>query len=69
MKIIVDSLFKYLDKLNDNQSNFRLGDSCVHHLLSIIHDIYEAFDPDLSLEDTGVFLNLSKLLIGFGMKV
>ena len=43
-KIIFNSLFKYLEdnKLpNCNQSGFPPGDSCVHQLLSITHEIYK----------------------------
>ena len=36
------------------------GDSCVHRLLSITHDIYKAFDANPSLDVRGVFLDLSK---------
>ena len=47
--------------IND-QSEFRLGDSCVHQLFSITHDIYKAFDANPSFEVTGVFLDLSKAI-------
>ena len=46
--------------LNSNQSGFRPGDSCVHQLVSITHDIYKTFDANPSLEVRGVFLDLSK---------
>ena len=62
-KVIFNSLFKYLDDnnlLNSNQSGFRPGDSCVHQLLSITHEIYKAFDANPSLDVRGVFLDLSK---------
>ena len=62
-KIIFNSLFKYLEDnnlLNGNQSGFRPGDSCVHQLLSITHEIYKPFDANSSLEVRGVFLDLSK---------
>ena len=62
-KIIFNSLFKYLDDnnlLNGNQSGFCPGDSCVHQLLSITHEIYKAFDGNPSLEVRGAFLNLLK---------
>ena len=62
-KVIFNSLFKYLEDnnlLNGNQSGFRPGDSCVHQLLSITHEIYKAFDANPSLEVRGVFLDLSK---------
>ena len=47
--------------LNSNQSGFRPGDSCVHQLISITHDIYKAFDANPSLEVRGVFLDLPKV--------
>ena len=62
-KVIFNSLFKYLEDnnlLNGNQSGFRPGDSCVHQLLSITHEIYKAFDANPSLEVREVFLDLSK---------
>ena len=62
-KVIFNSLFKYLEDnnlLNGNQSGFPPGDSCVHQLLSITHEIYKAFDANPSLEVRGVFLDLSK---------
>ena len=62
-KVIFNSLFKYLDDnnlLNSNQSGFRPGDSCVHQLLSITHEIYKAFDANPSLNVGGVLLDSSK---------
>ena len=62
-KVIFNSLFKYLDDnnlLTSNQSGFRPGDSCVHQLLSITHEIYKAFDANPSLDVRGIFLDLSK---------
>ena len=62
-KVIFNSLFKYLDDnnlLTNNQSGFRPDDSCVHQLLSIMHEIYKAFDANPSLDVRGVFLDLSK---------
>ena len=62
-KVIFNLLFKYLDDnnlLNSNQSGFRPGDSCVHQLLSITHEIYKVFDANPSLDVRGVFQDLSK---------
>ena len=62
-KVIFNSLFKYLDDNNlftSNQSDFQPGDSCLHQLLSITHDIYKAFDANLSLDVRVVFLDLPK---------
>ena len=46
--------------MTSNQSGFRPGDSCAHQLLSIMHEIYKAFDANPSLDVRGVFLDLSK---------
>ena len=52
-------LFSILFSPNNNQSGFRLGVSCVHQLLSIMH-IYKAFDANPLLEMRGVFLPIKK---------
>ena len=57
-KIIFNFLFKYLEDnklLNCNQSGFWPGDSCVHQLLSIAHEIYKSIDTNPSLEVRGIF--------------
>ena len=62
-RIIFNSLYKYLDEnnlLTTNQSGFRSNNSCVHQLIKITHDIYQAFDNNPSLETRAVFLDLSK---------
>ena len=71
-KTIFNSLFKYLEDNNllySNQSGFRPGDSCVHQLLLITHEIYKVFDANPSLEVIGVFLDLRKPWIKFGTTV
>ena len=45
--------------LNVNQSDFRPGDSCIHQLIPITHDIFTAFDANLSLKFHSIFLDLS----------
>ena len=62
-KIIFDTIFQHLmanKLLNPNQSGFMPGDSCIHHLISIAHEIYASFDANPSLEVRGVFLDISK---------
>ena len=62
-RLIFNSLFEYLEEhnlLSAHQSGFRANDSCVNQLLSIVHDIYTAFDAYPTLESRGVFLNMSK---------
>ena len=44
--------------LSPNQSTFRSGDSCINQLLSINHEILNAFDK--GLEVRGIFLDISK---------
>ena len=45
--------------LNPNQSGFMPGDSCIHELISITHEIYVSLDANPSLEVRGVFLDIS----------
>ena len=44
-----------------NQSGFRPSDSCVNQLLAILHERFEAFDYNPSLEVRSVFLDISKV--------
>ena len=46
--------------LNPNQSGFRQSDSCINQLLTITHEIFEAFDCNPTLEVRSVFLDISK---------
>ena len=52
---------------NSCQSGFSPNDACINQLISITHNIYHAFDANLSLEVRGVFLE--KYLTKSGMKV
>ena len=54
--IIYDNNF-----LSPNQSRFRPGDSCINQLLSINHEILNAFDK--VLEVCGIFLDISKAFV------
>ena len=70
-RVIFNSLFEYFEEhssLSAHQSGFGATDSCVNQLLSIVHDIYTAFDVYPTLESRSVFLDMSKLLIRYGMK-
>ena len=58
-----------LDMFLVHQSEFRPGDSCVHQLISIVHDIYNSFDIKPSLEVRGVFSISLKHLIGCGIQL
>ena len=46
--------------LNPNQSGFMPGDSCIHQLISITHEIYASFDSNPSIEVRSIFLDISK---------
>ena len=62
-KLMLNSNFNFIDTrnmLSVHQSGFRPGDSCVHQLISIVHEIYNAFDANPSLKVRGVFLDISK---------
>ena len=62
-KIVFNRIYNFLadeNILNHNQSGFRLSNSCVNQLLSITHEIFEAFDCNPTLEVRSVFLDISK---------
>ena len=62
-RVIYNSLFNYFisNKLfPPSQSGFLPGDSCIAHLLSIIHEIQTAFDENPTDDVRGVFLDISK---------
>ena len=44
--------------ITSNQSGFKASDSCINHLISIIHEIYKSFDDGYKVR--GVFLDISK---------
>ena len=61
--MIYNSLFNYFlhNKLfTPPQSGFLPGDSCIAHLLSIIHEIQSAFDDNPTIDVRGIFLDISK---------
>ena len=52
-KLIFDCIYDFLDQnclLKANQSGFSPGDSCIHQLIAITHNISTAFDANLSLD-------------------
>ena len=63
VKLMFNSIFNLIDTrnmLSVHQSGFRLGESCVDQLISLVHDIYNAFSVNPSLEMRGVFFVISK---------
>ena len=66
-KLIFDCIYDFLNQKcvpKANQSGFRPGDSCIHQLIAITHNIFTAFDAVPSLEVCGIFLDLSKVFDG-----
>ena len=62
-KMIFDCIYDFLNQnclLKANQSGVMPGDSCIHQLVAITHNIFTAFDANPSLEVRGIFLDLSK---------
>ena len=62
-RIVFKNLYNYLKSNNlitKNQSGFTPGDSGTNQLLSLIHDIHQAFDDNRCLEVRSVYLDMSK---------
>ena len=60
---MVNSIFNFIDTrkmLSVHQSGFHPFDSSVHQLILIVHDIYNSFDANPSLEVRGVFFDIFK---------
>ena len=57
---IYESCWKHQFYYQQNPLENLSGDSCVHQLFSITHEIYTSFDTNPSLEVRGVFLGISK---------
>ena len=60
-RIIYNNINNYLidnNLISQNQSGFKLGDSCINQLIPITHDILNSLDE--GLEVRGVFLDISK---------
>ena len=58
-----NSIFNFTDTrnmLSVHQSGFCPCDPCMHQLILIFHDIYNAFNTNPSLEQREVFLDISK---------
>ena len=62
-RLMFNSIFNFIDTrnmLSVHQSGFRPGDSRVRQLISVVHEIYNAFDANSSLEMRDVFLDIFK---------
>ena len=71
-KLMFNSIFNFIDTRNMfsvHQSGFRPGNSCVHQLISIVHELYNTFYANPSLEMRGVFLYISKAFDNVWIKV
>ena len=59
-----NSIFNFTDTrnmLSVHQLGFCPSDACMHQLISIVHDIYNALDANPGLEVRGVFFDISKI--------
>ena len=52
--------------ISPKQSGFKLGDSCINHLIPITHKIYKSLDDDLEMRS--VFVDTSKAFVKCSMK-
>ena len=53
MEKLFNSIFNFIDTrnmLSVHQSAFCPSDSCVHQLILIVHEIYNAFDANPTIE-------------------
>ena len=58
-RLISNFSFEYLENcklLPSHQSGFQVNDCCIDQLLSIVHNIYTAFDAFPTIASGGVFL-------------
>ena len=56
LKILFNSIYKFLEENNLLWSRLRPSDSCEYQLLSIVHDIYTSFDCSAPLDVRGIYL-------------
>ena len=59
-----NSIFNFTDTrnmLSVHQLGFCPSNACKHQLISIVHDIYNAFDANPGLEVRAVFFDISKI--------
>ena len=62
-RIVFKNLYNYFisnNLITKNQSGFRPGDSGTNQLLSLVHEIHEAFNDNRCLEVRSVYLDMSK---------
>ena len=63
VRLLFNEMFPFFIKnglILQNQSGFKLGETCVNQLLSITHEIYKSFDDGFDVRS--VFLNILKAL-------
>ena len=68
-RLIYNNLYDFFiknDLMSFNQSGFKQGDSCIYHLLSIMHEMYQSFDNGFKVR--GIFLYISKAFDKFSHK-
>ena len=59
--LFINTMFPYFienNLISENQSGFKIGDSCINQLLAIIHEIFSGFNDNYEVK--GVFLDMSK---------
>ena len=64
-KLMFNSIFNFIDTrsmLSVHQSGFRPCDSCMHQLISIVHDTYNPFVVNPNFEEREVFLDIFKAI-------
>ena len=62
-RIVFTNLYRFLKEnqlITKNQSGFTPGDSGTNQLISLVHDIHNAFDDQSCLEVRSIYLDMSK---------
>ena len=70
-RLLFNYVYEYLEEyklLSPDQSGFRANDSCVNQLLSIVHNIYSAFNAYPTLQSCGIYWICQRLLIKYGIR-
>ena len=70
-RLLFNYVYEYLEEyklLSADQSGFRANDSCANQLLSIVHNIYSAFNAYPTLQFCGIYWIYQRLLIKYGIR-